>query len=175
MLVHGGMAQDVRPDPGDGDGEIPAALDAEWAGRQEAMRLFDKITGLLTSSAGDIAPSARHRAQLPRPIQTIIPWASNPLHETLIERARAAFSADFWGFWMLGGMASGGMGFIFDPARKAEAQGWLQEMMRATNELEVPCPLPWTRRLRLCHQRARHLGRVARRAARRSCPPATLR
>ena len=49
------------------------------------------------------------------PIQTIIPWASNLYTETLIDRARAEFGEDFWGFWMLGGMSGGGMGFMFAP------------------------------------------------------------
>ena len=54
------------------------------------------------------------------PIQTIIPWASNLYTETLIDEVRAKPSATaFWGFWMLGGMSGGGMGFIFDPAHKA--------------------------------------------------------
>ncbi len=33
---------------------------------------------------------------------------------------------------MLGGISGGGMGFIFDPPRKAEAQDYLQELMAAT-------------------------------------------
>jgi hypothetical protein len=37
----------------------------------------------------------------------------------LIETVRAEMGADFWGFWMLGGMSGGGMGFLFDPRRKA--------------------------------------------------------
>ena len=38
-------------------------------------------------------------------------------------------------------MAGGGMGFIFDPARKAEAQEWLATMMRAAKrELESAVP-----------------------------------
>src|SRR5262249_29170175 len=49
--------------------------------------------------------------------------------ERLIERTRARFVGDFWGFWMLGGMSGGGMGFIFAPSRKAEAQAFLQEAM----------------------------------------------
>ena len=64
------------------------------------------------------------------PIQTIIPWASNLYTETLIENVRAAFGDSFWGFWMLGGMSGGGMGFIFDPARKTEAQDRLNTIMR---------------------------------------------
>jgi hypothetical protein len=80
------------------------------------------------------------------PIQTIIPWASNLYTETLIERVRGEFGEDFWGFWMLGGMAGGGMGFIFDPRRKGRA-GALQVIMREVKrELEsAQCPSPWIR------------------------------
>ena len=35
--------------------------------------------------------------------------------ERLIAQAQARYGKDFWGFWMMGGMAGGGMGFIFDP------------------------------------------------------------
>ena len=57
------------------------------------------------------------------PLQTIIPWATTYYTETLIDQVRANVGADFWGFWMLGGMSGGGMGFIFAPERKAEAPG----------------------------------------------------
>src|SRR5207253_9703523 len=49
-----------------------------------------------------------------------------------IQRARAEFGEDFWGFWMLGGMAGGGMGFLFSPARKAEAPERMQSIMSET-------------------------------------------
>ena len=39
------------------------------------------------------------------PLQQIIPWASNYYTETLIRKTRERFGADFWGFWMLGGMS----------------------------------------------------------------------
>ena len=75
------------------------------------------------------------------PIQTIIPWASNAFTESLIASARAEFGADFWGFWMLGGMSGGGMGFIVEPERKEEAQQRLQEIMSQTKrELEHALP-----------------------------------
>ena len=45
---------------------------------------------------------------------------------------RDEFGEDFWGFWMLGGMSGGGMGFIFDPKRKTQAQRRLQEIMSQT-------------------------------------------
>jgi hypothetical protein len=75
------------------------------------------------------------------PIQTIIPWASTHYTERLIEQVRTNFGTDFWGFWMLGGMSGGGMGFIFAPARKSQAQQRLQEIMSATKrELQHALP-----------------------------------
>ena len=68
-------------------------------------------------------PSHRRadRTKFLSPIQTIIPWASNLFTETLIRRVRAEFAESFYGFWMLGGMSGGGMGFLFDPAAKSRA------------------------------------------------------
>jgi hypothetical protein len=36
---------------------------------------------------------------------------------------RAEFGDDFWGFWMLGGMSGGGMGFIFAPPTQGRGAG----------------------------------------------------
>ena len=48
---------------------------------------------------------------------------------------------DFWGFWMLGGMSGGGMGFLFAPQAKALAQERLQAIMSATKrEMEHAVP-----------------------------------
>ena len=75
------------------------------------------------------------------PIQTIIPWATNLFTETLIQRVQGEFGKDFLGFWMLGGMSGGGMGFIFDAAHKAHGQTRLQEIMSQTKrELEHALP-----------------------------------
>jgi hypothetical protein len=63
------------------------------------------------------------------PIQTIIPWAGNHYTQRLIERTREEFENGFWGFWMLGGMAGGGMGFLFDPAAKPRALGRMTGIM----------------------------------------------
>ena len=57
-------------------------------------------------------------------------------------KLRAEFGADFYGFWMLGGMSGGGMGFMFAPARKAEAQERLGAIMRATKK-ELAASLPF--------------------------------
>ena len=75
------------------------------------------------------------------PIQSIIPWASNAYTETLIARVHSEFQGDFWGFWMLGGMAGGGMGFIFSPAGKIRAQDRLPAILYETKrELEDGAP-----------------------------------
>src|SRR6185503_21314866 len=51
------------------------------------------------------------------------------------------FGKDFLGFWMLGGMSGGGMGFMFAPERKAAAQSRMQAIMSATkNELSAALP-----------------------------------
>jgi hypothetical protein len=100
----------------------------EWTARQNALTVFDDI--LDTLRAGDIARlGALTTHNFFGPLQTIVPWASNLYTETLIQETRRAFGDDFWGFWMLGGMSGGGMGFIFDPKRKAEAQDKLQAIM----------------------------------------------
>jgi hypothetical protein len=50
----------------------------------------------------------------------------------LIGRVRGEFGNDFWGFWMLGGMSGGGMGFLFSPERKVQAQVRIQAIMSGT-------------------------------------------
>jgi len=104
------------------------------------LGILDEILSAL--HAGDVqkigGATTRNFAQ---PIQTIIPWATNYFTETLIGKVRAEFGTAFWGFWMLGGMSGGGMGFIFAPEKKAFAQTRLQEIMfNAKRELEHALP-----------------------------------
>ena len=131
VLVHGGMAQDVGPILEMVTEKYLLRSSDEWRGRQEALRVIDEIVDHL--EAGDVAAvgAATHR-NFDGPIQTIIPWASNFYTESIIEQVQQEFGENFWGFWMLGGMAGGGMGFIFEPSRKAEAQTRLQQIMSAT-------------------------------------------
>ncbi len=140
VLVHGGMAQDVGPILEMVTEKYLLRSEAEWAGRQQAMRIYDEIVALL--HRGDVRGIGDATTRnFFGPIQTIIPWANNLYTTTIIDRTRAAFGADFWGFWMLGGMSGGGMGFIFDPARKAEAQERLHALMLATKrELQTALP-----------------------------------
>jgi hypothetical protein len=141
VLVHGGMAQNVGPILEMVTEKYLLRSTAEWRGRQEALGLLDGMLDALRR--GDVrAVGEVTTRNFEGPIQTIIPWASTYYTELLIERARADFGADFWGFWMLGGMSGGGMGFIFAPERKAEAQRRLQEIMSATKR-ELGHALPF--------------------------------
>jgi galactokinase/mevalonate kinase-like predicted kinase len=131
VLVHGGMAQDVGPILEMVTEKYLLRSEAEWEGRRQAMRTLDEILGYLR--AGDVAAiGAATQRNFEGPIQTIIPWATNLYTETLIRRAREEMGAGFWGFWMLGGMSGGGMGFIFDPAVKPRAEDRLAAIMRET-------------------------------------------
>ena len=131
VLVHGGMAQNVGPILEMVTEKYPLRSESEWHARQEAMRVLDEVVAAL--EAGDLP---RIAAQTTRnffgPIQSIIPWSTNLYTETIIDRVRARFGEHFWGFWMLGGMSGGGMGFIFDPRHKAAGQTALAEIMATT-------------------------------------------
>ena len=131
VLVHGGMAQDVGPILEMVTEKYLLRSEDEWNGRGEAIALLDRITGEL--QRGNIrALGASLERNFDGPLQTIIPWVANLYTNTLIGRARSEFGDDFWGFWMLGGMSGGGMGFLFDPKRKAEAQTRMQAIMSDT-------------------------------------------
>ncbi|HUR59984.1 MAG TPA: hypothetical protein VM029_19840, partial [Opitutaceae bacterium] len=141
VLVHGGMAQNVGPILEMVTEKYLLRSEAEWKARQQALGLLDEILGALRK--GDIADlGAATTRNFQEPIQTIIPWASTAYTELLIERAARAFGQDFWGFWMLGGMSGGGMGFMFAPAKKAAAQAQMQEIMSATKR-ELSAALPF--------------------------------
>jgi hypothetical protein len=131
VLVHGGMAQDVGPILEMVTEKYLLRSETEWLGRHQAIGILDEIAAHLES--GDIrALGACLERNFEGPIQTIIPWAGNLYTHTLIHRVRKEFGADFWGFWMLGGMSGGGMGFLFSPERKAEAQVRIQDIMSET-------------------------------------------
>jgi hypothetical protein len=140
VLVHGGMAQNVGPILEMATEKYLLRAEAEWVARRRAVGTLDDILGLL--AAGNIRGLGQAlTANFFGPLQTIIPWVSNRYTERLIEQARAAFGDDFWGFWMLGGMSGGGMGFIFAPHRRAEGQEALAEIMtRTKREMEAALP-----------------------------------
>ncbi len=128
VLVHGGMAQNVGPILEMVSEKYLLRESKEWAARQEALELLEELTSALKN--GDIKALGQATTKnFYGPLQTIIPWSTNLFTETLIARAFQRFGDDFWGFWMLGGMSGGGMGFIFAPHRKAEAQVKMAELM----------------------------------------------
>ena len=128
VLVHGGMAQNVGPILEMVTEKYLLRSAAEWEGRKAAMSILDEILTALKSGSIQGVGGATMRNFF-GPLQAIIPWASNYYTESLITRTKEHFNSDFWGFWMLGGMSGGGMGFIFKPDRKAEAQEFLKTTM----------------------------------------------
>lgn len=140
VLVHGGMAQNVGPILEMVTEKYLLRADAEWKARKSMLGILDDITGALQAGNVEAIGKATTR-NFCDPIQTIIPWASNFFTETLIERVGREFGPGFWGFWMLGGMSGGGMGFIFEPQKKALAQQRLQEIMtEAKQQLQHALP-----------------------------------
>lgn len=140
VLVHGGMAQNVGPILEMVTEKYLLRSEAEWQGRQQALGLLDEMLGALRSNdvkrIGEITTR-----NFFGPIQTIIPWASTFYTEKLIQQTRSEFGEEFWGFWMLGGMSGGGMGFIFAPEAKTRGQERLGEIMTETKRhLESALP-----------------------------------
>ena len=140
ILVHGGMAQDVGPILEMVTEKYLLRSEQEWQGRQEAIQIFDEITKYLKKGDIKAIANATHR-NFNGPIQTIIPWTTNLYTETIINRIKTEFKKDFWGFWMLGGMSGGGMGFIFNPVKKQLALERVQKIMNETKyHLEKAIP-----------------------------------
>ncbi|MEO8352295.1 MAG: UTP--glucose-1-phosphate uridylyltransferase, partial [Chthoniobacteraceae bacterium] len=141
VLVHGGMAQNVGPILEMVTEKYLLRSAAEWDARQNALGLMREVIRAL--GASDIAALGDITTRnFFGPIQTIIPWASTFYTERLIEKVRAEFGNSFRGFWMLGGMSGGGMGFMFEPTRKVEAQHRLADIM-STTKRELSTALPF--------------------------------
>ncbi len=132
VMVHGGMAQDVGPILEMVTEKYLLRSEAEWKARRQAIGFFNEVVQRLME--GDIQGIAGFTQEnFSGPIQTIIPWTTNIYTETLIRKVREEFGKDFWGFWMMGGMSGGGMGFIFNPAVKTWAPDRLLELLPQTN------------------------------------------
>lgn len=133
VIVHGGMAQDVGPILEMVTEKYLLRSKKEWIGRQNAITYFDEVVQKLKE--GDIKGiGAFTQKNFEGPIQQIIPWATNLYTETLINQIKEEFKDKFWGFWMMGGMSGGGMGFIFDPLSRQKAQDRLQQLMSETKK-----------------------------------------
>ncbi len=130
VIVHGGMAQDVGPILEMVTEKYLLRSKKEWEARQNAISYFEEVVEKL--KAGDIKGIAEFtHKNFNGPIQQIIPWATNLYTESIISTVKTEFGDKFWGFWMMGGMSGGGMGFIFDPSAKQMAQERLQQNMSA--------------------------------------------
>jgi len=148
VLVHGGMAQNVGPILEMVTEKYLLRCGAEWRARQQTGALLDELLAAL--QRGDVRALADATTRnFFGPLTTIIPQATNAFTESLIARVRARFGAEWLGFWMLGGMSGGGMGFMFEP-RDGGANGGdplaatkrtLQELLSETKrELESALP-----------------------------------
>jgi hypothetical protein len=140
VLVHGGMAQNVGPVLEMVTEKYLLREEREWAARRESLVIFDEIASAL--ERGDVpALGDATTRNFAGPIQTIIPAATNAFTESLIAATRTRFGTDFWGFWMLGGMSGGGMGFMVAPHRRRESQQFLrEEMSRLRGSLRTSLP-----------------------------------
>ncbi|MEM6688347.1 MAG: UTP--glucose-1-phosphate uridylyltransferase [Planctomycetota bacterium] len=140
VLVHGGMAQNVGPILEMVTERYLLRSETEWSARRDAMRIYDEVVEAL--KAGDIRRVGRLTTEnFEGPLRKIIPWSTNRFTDRLIESCRDRYGNDFWGFWMLGGMAGGGMGFIFEATIKAEASRWLaKKMVQVKREMETSLP-----------------------------------
>lgn len=140
VLVHGGMAQDVGPILEMVTEKYLLRSESEWQARKQSIGILEEICAQLShDNMRGLGGSLQRNFE--GPIQTIIPWAGNLYTQILIDRARLEFGGEFWGFWMLGGMSGGGMGFLFNPTRKTEAQVRMLTIMKETKrKLERSVP-----------------------------------
>ena len=137
ILVHGGMSQNVGPILEMVTEKYLLRSEKELAARHRALDIQKAILDAFLID--DVKEAVRTVAALTTenffgPIKDIIPWASNKYTETIISRAKAHFGDQMWGFWMLGGMSGGGMGFIVDPDAKSEALDVLGDIMLKTKK-----------------------------------------
>ena len=140
VVVHGGMSANVGPILEMVTEKYLLGGETEWQARRTLVAMFDDVVAALR--AGNMRRLGRLTTEMFQgPLATIIPWVSNFYTEQLIADARQAFGSSFWGFWMLGGMSGGGMGFVFDPAVKDRAERQLlATMKRRKDELATTIP-----------------------------------
>lgn len=134
VMVHGGMAQDVGPILEMVTEKYLLRSEAEWEARGQAIRFFDDVVNKLKEGNIQSIGKFTHK-NFTDPIRTIIPWTTNIYTESLINRVKQEFGKKFWGFWMMGGMSGGGMGFIFEPSVKEIAKDRLQVILYETKRI----------------------------------------
>ncbi|MEM7313859.1 MAG: UTP--glucose-1-phosphate uridylyltransferase, partial [Planctomycetota bacterium] len=108
VLVHGGMAQNVGPILEMVTEKYLLRSPVEWQARKDAIAILDEISQALKDGDIQAIGAATHRNFF-GPLQKIIPWCTNLFTNKLVELAQEKYGEQFWGFWMLGGMAGGGI------------------------------------------------------------------
>lgn len=152
IVVHGGMAANVGPILEMVTERYLLRSGPEWAARADSLdmtrRMLDALQAGAVRELGEL--TTRHFFG---PLKTIIPWASNAFTEALISTVATELEAlggsseplrfdggdytagsVFWGFWMLGGMSGGGMGFIVHPDHQAPAKEIIQQKLLALKQ-----------------------------------------
>jgi hypothetical protein len=140
VLVHGGMAQNVGPILEMVTEKYLLRSEREWNARHHAMNILDEV--VIALRKGDVQRVGELTTEnFEGPLQDIIPWSTNLFTDELIKKCKQKYADKFWGFWMLGGMAGGGMGFMFSPEIKSSARDWIgDEMTRLKKELNYSLP-----------------------------------
>ncbi|MGH0030306.1 MAG: UTP--glucose-1-phosphate uridylyltransferase [Myxococcota bacterium] len=140
LLAHGGMSGDVGPILERVTEDYLLRHEPGFSARRHARRLYDEI--VTAWQTGDVRALARATdANFHGPLQTILPQANNLFTQTVIDRLRARLGDAFHGFWMLGGMSGGGMGFWVDPQRRDAARETLHAVLTDTaRELDDAMP-----------------------------------
>jgi len=97
--------------------KYPAPFEQEWNARRSMLEILEETFRLLRR--GDVAAiGAGTMRNFHEPIQTIIPGPRIIILNVSLTVYGRNSGKDFRGFWMLGGMSGGGMGFIFAPDKK---------------------------------------------------------
>ncbi len=140
VLIHGGMAQNVGPILEMVTEKYLLRVKDEWDARQNMYGIFNQICQAL--EANDIKTlGGLTTKNWDEPLKTIIPWVTNHFTETIIQRARDKYGADFWGFLMTGGMSGGGMAMFVAPERRDAFVDDIQQIMQQTkNEMQEALP-----------------------------------
>ena len=133
ILVHGGLAQNVGPILEMVTERYLLRTSSDWKARMESLAITESVLDAL--KAGDIRRLGKLTTEhFFGPLKSIIPWASNAFTESVIEQVKEALGESFWGFWMLGGMSGGGMGFMVEPEKQETAKTIIHDILLSTKK-----------------------------------------
>ncbi len=147
VLVHGGMAQNVGPILEMVTEKYLLRSGAEWKARLSMLGILDEILSALRTATMSRPSAPRPPAISANPFKPSFPGPATTTPRHSSQKVKAEFGQDFQGFWMLGGMSGGGMGFIFAPERKQRsATASCRKSCPAQNgNCSMPSPSRWSR------------------------------